>query len=363
MWFLLVADILVAIAGLGWFFLTGNAEKFIRYNQMLAALGLAILLATVSIPSLSRRFLVLSQHRVLTIGTFVFAIEALWVNLGRPFRVEVPAIYSSLGFAILLLSFAYVALDLILANERSLLAINNELAIARQLQFSILPAAPPQVRDLTIAAAYEPMTSVAGDFYEFLPVDNQRAGFLVADVSGHGVPAALIASMIKVATQSMDGCTSDPASVLRRLSSTLSKNVQGQLVSAAYLWLDTASRTALYSAAGHPPLIRWNRNSGTLTRIESNGLILSIAPQTECPVCTIPLVSGDRFLLYTDGITEPENIAGEQFGDRKLEQILRASDSLPAPDLLQSLIRQVRAWQPESVPQQDDMTLIVIDVL
>ena len=101
------------------------------------------LLAAVAVPGLSRRFLVLAEHRVLTVGTFIFAGEALWVNLGRPFRVEVPSIYSSLGFAALLLSFGYVALNMILANERRLLAINNELAIARQLQFSILPGAPP----------------------------------------------------------------------------------------------------------------------------------------------------------------------------------------------------------------------------
>ena len=83
------------------------------------------------------------------------------------------------------------------------------------------------------------MTAVAGDFYEYLPVDDDRAGFLVADVSGHGVPAALIASMIKVAAQSVAGVAHDPAELMRRLRDILSGQLQGQFVSAAYLWLDT----------------------------------------------------------------------------------------------------------------------------
>ena len=360
---LLVVNVAVAVAGIAAFLISGRANTFIRYNQWLAVIALVTLLATVSVPALSRRFLILSNHRVLTIGTFIFAAEALWVNLGRPFNIEVPSIYSSLGFAVLLLSFGYVALDMILANERRLLAIDSELQIARQLQSSILPAAPPKIANLRIAAAYEPMTAVAGDFYEFLPIDEQRVGFLVADVSGHGVPAALIASMIKVATQSVNGCASDPAEVLRRLGSILNNNLQGQFVSAAYFWIDTSSRRALYSAAGHPPLLRWNREAGTLIRIESNGIIFGVTPELDYPVCSIPLVPGDRFLLYTDGVTESEDGAGEQFGDRKLEQIVREAQSLPASELLARVVAELRVWQPASLAQQDDITLIIIDVL
>jgi phosphoserine phosphatase RsbU/P len=110
-----------------------------------------------------------------------------------------------------------VAVQRIFASEHRLLAIESELEIARQLQFSILPSSIPEVNNIRIAASYLPMTAVAGDFYEFLPVDQHRAGFLIADVSGHDVPAALIASMIKVATLSVMAWASDPAEVLRRL--------------------------------------------------------------------------------------------------------------------------------------------------
>jgi hypothetical protein len=108
------------------------------------------------------------------------------------------------------------------------------------------------------------MTAVAGDFYEFIPVDQNRVGVLVADVSGHGVPAALIEAMIKVAMQSVASCAREPREGLRGL--ILSGQLRGQLISAAYLWLDTETGKALYSAAGHPPLLCWQ--AGRLERIE-----------------------------------------------------------------------------------------------
>ena len=88
---------------------------------------------------------------------------------------------------------------MVFAKERRLLSVEKELAIAREIQTSILPGCVPEIDHLCISAAYRPMTEVAGDFYDFIRVDHKRLGILVADVSGHGVPAALIASMIKVA--------------------------------------------------------------------------------------------------------------------------------------------------------------------
>lgn len=360
---LLVADVAVAVAGIGSFLIFGRSDTFLFYNQLLAVIGLVTLLASVSVPSVSRRFLVISRHRVLTVGTFIFAAEALCVNLGRPFNFELPSIYSSLGFAALLLSFGYVALDMIFTNERRLLAIDSELQIARRLQFSILPGDAPQITNLRIAASYEPMTAVAGDFYDFIPVDDHRVGVLVADVSGHGVPAALIASMIKVASQAVNGCASNPAEVLQRIGAILNNNLRDQFVSAAYLWIDTSEGTALYSAAGHPPLLRWQKADGTLLRIESNGLLFGVPCESDYPVYKLPLGSGDRLLLYTDGLTEPEDGTGEPFGDRKLEQIVRANQSLTASELSQRVLEELRAWQTPAIARQDDITLIVIEVL
>ena len=358
---LIFAGMAVALAGIGWFAFGGSGDKFIPYNTVIAVCALLILVTVVAVKKLSDRFMVLLNRRVLAIGTLVFAVEALWANLSRNLHYQTPRVLGHLAFAVFLLSFALVAVQMISANERRLLSIENELEVARQLQFSILPTSIPEVRNVRIAVAYRPMTAVAGDFYEFIPADQKRVGFLVADVTGHGVPAALIASMIKVATQSVVACAHDPREVLRGLNRILFGQLHEQLVSAAYLWLDTENRQALYSAAGHPPLLRWRE--GKLERIESNGLLLGVIPDPDYPVSELPLCCGDRFLLYTDGVIEPENSRGDSFGDRKLEQVVRNNQSRQPSELSDQLLSEIRLWQPAPLVQQDDITLIVIDVV
>jgi phosphoserine phosphatase RsbU/P len=127
----------------------------------------------------------------------------------------------SLGIAVPLFALGYVALKIVFTNERRLLSIETELETARQIQSSILPARVPELENLRIAASYNPMTAVAGDFYQFIRSDNNHLGILVADVSGHGIPAALISTMIKVAMQSVAVHANDPAQVLGGLNRIL----------------------------------------------------------------------------------------------------------------------------------------------
>ncbi len=359
----LAADLLVAVLGIGAYLSTGSEDAFLPYNAFLAAAGLAVLSIVAIVPALSRRYLVLRQHRVFTIGLLVFAAQALYANLSHTFNFYTLDTLSYVGFAALLLSLGYSAMDMIVASEHRLLSIDNELALARQLQFSILPSGVPPITRLRIAASYLPMTAVAGDFYQFVPLDDHRIGFLVADVSGHGVPAALIASMIKTAMHSVTDCADEPAEVLRRVGKVLSGDLRGQFVSAAYLWMDTETCTAKYAAAGHPPLLLWRAADQKLERIESNGLLFGVADDFEIPQLSLDLCDGDRILLYTDGVTEPENLAGEAFGDNRLEQVIREDQSLPAQELSERLMTEIEAWLPRSARQQDDITLIVIDVL
>src|ERR1700739_418959 len=265
-----------------WYMFGGSPNRFLPYNYMVTICGLLVLGIVVSVKKLSDEFLVLINRRVLAVGTLVFLVEALWVNVSRPLHYQTPHFLDYLAFAAFLLSFGYVAVQIAFANERRLLSIENELAVARQLQFSILPTTIPDVRDLRIACAYRPMTAVAGDFYEFIPIDQKQAGFLVADVTGHGVPAALIASMIKVAMQSVVTCAHDPREVLCGLNRILFAQLHDQFVSAAYLWLDTGNRRGLYSAAGHPPLLRWR--GGRVECVESHGLLFWVIPGPHYPV-------------------------------------------------------------------------------
>jgi len=357
------AAFVVFLLDFGNYVLTRQEGWLLNYNQALATLGLLVLLPFLASPALQRKYGVLHDRGVLLVGYTIFGVEALLVNLLRPFGYQIYTFFDDLGFAAFILAIGYVSMKRVYSSERRLSTIENELAIARQLQFSILPTSTPNLRNLRIAAVYEPMTEVAGDFYEYLPVDDHRAGFLVADVSGHGVPAALIASMIKVAAQSAATHASDPSEFLRRLGDALSGQLRGQLISAAYLWMDTATRTARYSAAGHPPLLVWRATDEALTRIESNGPLFGSPCAPDFPTREIPFNPGDRFLLYTDGLSEPENAAGEPFGDHRIERILHENPSRPAAELSLLLLNEVRAWPPSSTPQQDDITFLLIDVL
>jgi len=360
---LALTALLIAVFSIGRFVLTGEEYWLLGLNNLVAAVGLLVLLIFFLVPSLGRKYTLISNRRVMLAGAIIFGLEALFTNIVRPLGYQIYAIWGDLGFFVLILSLGYVAMQQVYAGERRLQSIENELAIARQLQFAILPTTTPHVRSLRIAAVYEPMTAVAGDFYEYLLVDDYRAGFLVADVSGHGVPAALIASMIKVAAQSVAACAADPSELLRRLGNILSGQLRDQFVSAAYLWIDSETRIARYSAAGHPPLLCWRAADHSLARIESNGPLFGTPCAPDFPVREIPFASGDRFLLYTDGLSEPENAAGESFGDHRVKQVLRDNASRPAAELSLLLLNAVRAWQPASIPQQDDITFIVIDAL
>ncbi len=100
-----------------------------------------------------------------------------------------------------------------------------------------------------------------------------------------------------------------------------------------------------------------------MQRIESNGLLFGVESDSHYPVCNLSVEQFDRIVLYTDGMTEPENAAGEAFGDRQLERVVRDNPLQPASELSRELLSELRNWQPEATTQQDDITLIVVDVL
>jgi len=212
------AGMAIALMGIGTFVLGGPANKWMFYNNLLAILSMLVLLAVVLVPKFSK-FLVILNHRILTGATLIVALEVLYTNLSSVLGYRVVPWVASLGFGALLFSLGYVALEIMFTNERRLLSIETELETARQIQSSILPASVPELANLRIAASYYPMTAVAGDFYQFVQSDKSHLGILVADVSGHGIPAALISSMIKVAMQSVATHSDDPAQVLAWLES------------------------------------------------------------------------------------------------------------------------------------------------
>ena len=357
-----IPGIIIGAAGIGWFIATGSGGPFYALNNLLAVCALLILSVVIFTPGLSTRFLI-HKNSSLVAGTLVFLADALfrnvWGVLNLP-RVNLP-LMDELAFACFLFSFAYVAAQKVFANERRLFAIENELEIARQIQASTLPASPPEIKNLQIAALYQPMAAVGGDFYEFVVIDECHAGFVVADVTGHGVPAAMISAMLKVAMQSVIRCANQPSKVLGGLNEILASQLRGQFITAAYLWLDMENQIGLYSAAGHPPLVRLLK--GKVERMECNGLLFGVMPDTEYPVRAMSIERGDRLLLYTDGLVEPENVAAEPFGDHALEKVLLDCQDQAPDKLLDRLLAEVRLWLPASLALQDDITMVAIDFL
>jgi serine phosphatase RsbU (regulator of sigma subunit) len=209
------------------------------------------------------------------------------------------------------------------------------------------------------------MSAVAGDFYDFLTFERNHLGILIADVTGHGVPAALIASMLKVAFAGQSAQASDPARVLTGLNQALCGKFEDHFVTAAYLYADLDAKIIRYAGAGHPPLLFSDRSKGEARAIEKNGFFLGMFPEAEYSSIEIPLQRGDRYVLYTDGLPESKNAAGEEFGLIRCMKVLDSHARLPAAALADQLLSEISRWTETAKGslglQEDDMTLIVLD--
>ena len=209
----------------------GNRDIFrIVNNTVVIAALLVVIIAMVRIRADS------PDITVIRYGLFVFIAGALYDNFtaifGRYYNIE------PFSFVVLLVCLGIVAGRRTLANEQQLTIIQKELEIAKRIQLSILPLPFPVSKGFRVTARYLPMTTVAGDFYDFLIASDHEAGLLIADVSGHGIPAALIASMVKLAANTQRADAENPSSLLLGMNSTLCGNTQNQFVTAGYVYLN-----------------------------------------------------------------------------------------------------------------------------
>jgi phosphoserine phosphatase RsbU/P len=287
-------------------------------------------------------------------GLFLFIACALYDNItgifGHNYNIE------PFSFVVLLASLGIVAGRRTLANEQRLALIQRELEIAQRIQLSILPSVFPHSRSFRVAARYLPMTSVAGDFYDFLLTNDDEAGILIADVSGHGVPAALIASMVKVAAATRRAEAGSPSKLLSGMNNILCGNTQSQFVTAGYVYLNASLRELRYSAAAHPPMLLLRK--GKITEIAENGLMLAAFDFADYTTLTHPIEPGDRLVLYTDGVLEAANIHGEEFGPGRLHAQVRDTANLSSTEAADQIISSVQHW---SSTQNDDLTILLCD--
>jgi phosphoserine phosphatase RsbU/P len=302
------------------------------------------------------------EIRVFLAGFLVWGLFVVHANL-LGLRILTGPNVEFLGFLVFVACLGYISAYRTFENEERLVAINKELEIARQIQSSTLPQSVPTLTGLQIAARYVPMSAVAGDFYDFLPIDERRVGVLVADVTGHGVPAALIASMLKVAFAGQAAHANDPARVLAGLNRALCGKFDAHYVTAAYLFVDLEKSLLHYSAAGHPPLMLASGTAGNVREIEENGLMLGMFPEAAYSCVEIQVATGDRCLLYTDGILEAKNAAGEEFGKSRCEEFLETQRDIPAALFANALLENITGFSGHNSAraQEDDITLLVLD--
>ncbi len=299
-----------------------------------------------------------------TIGTGALVVSILNDSLVAfaflPWRVSLQIF----GVAAFLLSLGFVTLRRLLTDQRELAAVERELTMAQTIQNAILPRSVPATDGLAVSVRYVPSRFVAGDIYGFLPVDGHRIGIIIADVTGHGVPAALIASMTTVVFSSQIEQAEDTGRVLAAMNRALVGRFDGQFVSAAYAFIDTGRNTLKYSIAGHPPPLLHRRGGGAIVPLTEAGLVLGVLPDVAYPTGEVPFEPGDRLILYTDGVTEARSAAGDWFGDQELLSFARRRDAVNADAFTSELVAHLEHWtgrDADARPFDDDLTLIVID--
>jgi len=305
------------------------------------------------------------ELRIFRLGFVVFASFAIHGNLAHfllpePFNQDLEPV----GLIFLYCCIGYIVALRFFQNEKDLITLAQELETARQIQSFILPQEMPRQQGLEIAARYVPMAAVAGDFYDFIRIDEKRLGILIADVSGHGVPASLIASMVKIAFVSQTTHASDPARVLAGVNRILCGKLESDFVSAAYLYIDMGQQIAAYAGAGHPPLLLWRQAEQKISEFRTKGVILGQFEEAQYDTIALSYDRGDRFFLYTDGIVEATNMAGDIFGWDRFKASLAADSGLPAKKIVDKLIRDLSNWSAKgaSTARDDDLTLVVVEI-
>ncbi|EKJ86925.1 signal transduction histidine kinase [Leptospira meyeri] len=247
-------------------------------------------------------------------------------------------------------------------EKEDYLSIKAELKLAKKIQDSSLPLNPPTGGRATIVSRYNPMTSIGGDYYDFHTPDENSLGVVIADVSGHGIPAAIVAAMFKMAFNLQKHVSKKPNEVLKRINKLLLDSIHKQFVTACYLFFDLESQRILYASAGHPPVAFYRRKTNKVEMVRPRGRILGCFPEIPDEILDIPFAVGDRVILYTDGISEARNLAGEMFGDERLSHYIVENSQNSSTDLFaDGLLEQIKEFCGKTVPD-DDITLVVVDL-
>jgi sigma-B regulation protein RsbU (phosphoserine phosphatase) len=243
--------------------------------------------------------------------------------------------------------------------------VRQDLAMAAEVQKRLLPAQAPRRDAATFAAVTIPARTIGGDYFDFLDLGGEAVGIAVSDVSGKGIPAALVMSVVQASLRVI--------SSQRHVSlSELAVQMNGFLYQSTaanryatffYAQVENCGKRLRYVNAGHNPpyLLRSAGGAPEIIELSVGGTVLGLFPQTEFQEAAIDLRPGDLLVAFTDGVTDALNIAGEEFGEERLKEVLRAALGAPADEVATMLGNTMRTWIGDA-EQFDDLTFVVVTI-
>jgi len=240
--------------------------------------------------------------------------------------------------------------------------LEKELAIAREIQRSFLPKSAPTIPGFDLAGAARAHDEVGGDYYDFIPASQTRIGLAIADVSGKGIPAALIMAGFRMSLLAEIRNEFTIRAVMRKVNSLLHESLERhRFVTAFYGVLDIRNRVLIYANGGHnPPLLR--RANGSIEYLTEGGVALGVLADSVYSDCPVHLSSGDVIVMFTDGVSEAESPSGEQFGQLRVEECVERLAARTSQEIVEGLVQAVVDWTGERGPN-DDLTLVVLKTL
>lgn len=234
---------------------------------------------------------------------------------------------------------------------------DRELERAREIQESLLPKDISQLPGFEVSAAWRPARTVGGDYFDVLPLGDGKLAICIADVVGKGVAAALLMASVQATVRAFAHDSQSPAALCSRINGVLCGNIASEkFVTFLFGVLDGATHSFVYCNAGHPYPILWS--GGSAHQLAHSGAVLGVLPAWKYEDSTIALRSGDRLLLFTDGITEAFGPEGEEFGEDNVAAFAQAHPTSSASQLTDQLLTRVAAFCGGQF--EDDATLLVI---
>lgn len=244
------------------------------------------------------------------------------------------------------------------ATERLERQLKLELEEAREIQRELMPRSMPHLQGFSIANAWQPARGVSGDYLAAFKLDESHAALCVADVAGKGVPAALLMSNMQAALKSLASESISPSALCTKLNSLMCGNTPlRKFITCFYSELDIATRKLTFTNAGHNPPMLVSRD-GECLRLDEGGRVIGAFCDSTFTQQEIQLYEGDKLLLFTDGVTEARNAAGDEFGEERLQECLRAYAGRNAPELRTLILDEVTEFCAGNF--DDDATLMIL---